>query len=384
MDPITGPFTSTITPLTVGGLPLTIRTQTWYRQKRPYNKPLPFTFRYRLTRRVSSWPILQADNTVGGVGDFQAYEINSSKFDGVHSSRIEMLKTSALNKALGKFQAIMSDPSETLTSLVESQKTISMVERRLTSMVTFAKRWRAGSYKSALRVVLNAQKFTQPRLERKRKRMIIGLMGKPKSYHKSKTLAGAWLETWMGWLPTIGDVQKSITNLSREFPDEYMVAKASYSEAWRDTLDGNSSWFSSHKCRAFASVSAVVKVTNPNLYMASQLGLTNPIYTAYQVIPYSWLLSWFNNMDQYMKQFSQYHGVQVSSPCYTTGLLDEHEFLWTSNGSSPRGEQRCVSFQRSLGLPGITLQWRGLNRLSMSRGATLSSLLVGWLPRTSR
>lgn len=344
--------------------------------------PLSHYFRVRQTYKVSSVPHLQGDNVSGGISNWQALRIDhlGSDWGGDY---VTYLKNLIWNKATAKFQRYLNDTSSGLTALVESQQTISMIERRLLSLVEFKKFFEKKRYKSAIETVLKAQTFRSRAKERVRRKRLKGLARKPPRYWESKNLANAWIETWFGWLPTVGDVQKGMEALSRDIPHQYYAIKTA--ESYSHVQNEMPYSYSKNEGVVFCSMGAELKVTNPNLYLASQLGLTNPVLTAVEVLPYSWLFAWFNNMNQYFKQFSVYHGVSVERPWYTTGLRDNQSVVSPpGTGFNTSGAQSCFSMQRTVGsLPTVTFQWRGVNRLSVTRGATLASLLTLRLPKTT-
>lgn len=384
MNPVTGPYSTYVNRRTdMGGNVLSVKTSTSYRQKRPYNQPLPYYFRDRYTVKDSELAHLQADNSSGGVDGTKAFDVDTGGSSWGQDFLTSILATLG-NRLRAKLSDKISDPSSMLTALVEGQSTISMVEKRLVQMLTFTKRWRERQFKQAILGILDAQKFKSPKKERLRRKRIKALAGKPRAYWGSKDLASGWIETWFGWLPTIGDVQKSVQNLSRDLPMEYVRVKSAIPYEVKNSVDYAVS--SKHSGWVFGCCGCSVTVTNPNLYLASQLGLTNPVYTAFEVIPYSWLLAWFGNLSQFFQQFSEFHGVTVENAWKTYGVRDRCEFTFGAPAPgypmpSQSGDQYCTSFRRSLGLPEITLQWRGLSRLSVTRGATLASLLALRLPR---
>jgi len=378
--PITGPYTASWNDSQIPGLHLTAKAATWYRQKRPYNQPLLYYARFRKTLKVCKTPYVQADNVSGNSSSYMAFRIDQSNGDW-GNSYVNSLKADAQNRAAEKIQKSLSDTASVLTALAESQSTINMVTKRLAMFAKFKSFFERKRYKDAIRTVLTAQKFKSRRLESRRVRRLKRLYSQPKSYWKSKTLANAWVETWFGWLPTVGDIQKSFQVLDRLPPAEYVRVRTHKDfSVYNDNTFGSLSW---HTGRISCTAGCVIQVSNPNLFLASQLGLTNPILTAVETLPYSWLLGWFVNLDQYFRQFSVFHGVSVDRPWMTLSLSDDMRFDWYTFGPYQlytQGAQTCFSVQRSLGLPQVTLRWKGLNRLSITRGATLASLLTMRLP----
>lgn len=377
--PITGPFTTEVISLTAPRTPsgvyrMSTRIMTGYRQSRPYDRPLPFSYSKRSTQEVCSWAYLQAEDTIGGISDWQAFSVESYRHGDSGGPFIDARIEEVRNRCRVKLDKLMSDTASTLTSLVEARSTVAMVENRLLSIVRFSNAVRRGNAKAAVRHILEAQKFKSISKEKRRVRRLANL---EKSWRKNgvpRDLGSAWLEAWFGWLPTIGDVQKGVEVLSRDFPVDYVRVRSSL--PYKVQIGSGK-----HVGRAFASAGMNVQVVNSNLYLASQLGLTNPLLTAVEVIPYSWLLGWVTNLNQYFKQFSQYQGIRVDNPWHLVGISDACAGFWNLPVPAPRGRQTCLSFKRSLGtIPGVTLRWTGLNQLSWTRGATAASLLASRLP----
>lgn len=383
MLPITGPYTR-LTEQSVEDSPpyrnvLSCVYTRGYRQRRPYDRPLPFDFRARKTIVASNWSFMQAENAAGGVSNWKAFDVNSHTFGDGGDTYIARVVGEVLQKARARFSDLLNDTASTLTALVEARSTLAMVTNVLSRFTRFTQKMKRGSYKAAIREVLEAQSFKSKGKERARVRRLRRLMEAPRQQRNKmvRDIGSAWLETWFGWLPTVGDVMKSLEILDRDFPPDLLKGSA------RMLFSTSGEPTNSHKGTVFAKCGASIKVTNPNLFLASQLGLINPVLTAVEVIPYSWLLGWFVNLDQYFKQFTEFMGVTVEHPWHLYGMQDtcRNDYSYHSWADKPIGVQTCWSYTRTLGLPDVELRWRGLSRLSPTRGATLASLLVQYLPK---
>jgi hypothetical protein len=154
---------------------------------------------------------------------------------------------------------------------------------------------------------------------------------------KSRDLASLYLELVYGWRPLLSDVHSAVELLSkREEDEEYFVTvKASRREGFyvarevSEVVDGvtwqvKSSFRGNHHCKVRLDY---VK-NNAPLVAFSQLGLTNPLYLAWELTPYSFVADWFLPVGKYLN------------------ILDA-DYGWTFKGGSmsriTRGSQRPYS-----------------------------------------
>ncbi len=60
-----------------------------------------------------------------------------------------------------------------------------------------------------------------------------------------------------------------------------------------------------------------VTISNPNLYLANNLGLANPAIVVWELIPFSFVVDWFVTVGQFLENGSAWLGLTVTKP-YTT------------------------------------------------------------------
>jgi hypothetical protein len=118
-------------------------------------------------------------------------------------------------------------------------------------------------------------------------------------------------------------------------------------------------------------------VSNPNLYLASQLGFVNPAAIAWELVPFSFVVDWFVNVGEFLNNFTDLWGLTVTDP-YTSILctgVGQFSGLWNSDpGYSVTYTN--VYCSRSTSLSGAALRVRPWKGVSPVRAATAISLLV--------
>lgn len=231
-------------------------------------------------------------------------------------------------------------------------------------------------------------------LKRGRFREFLGVLdARPLKHHrdvkwsKPKDASSLWLEYWMGWAPSIGDMFNAAEVLSSTPPSGFIEASATapwHAETlstWPDPVDYQ--FYQKHsldaKCRV--KMGAWVTITSPNLFLANRLGLANPASTLLEITPFSWLVGWLVNLEQVIAHLTDFAGVQVQSAYITRSVSysGEMEFIYRRK---PWFEQsKCapagVYMRRTVGaIDAPILHVKMLDRLSLTRGLTAMSLLT--------
>lgn len=121
--------------------------------------------------------------------------------------------------------------------------------------------------------------------------------------------------------PIMSDIHSTAEILSQESPPDdsisHRVARRKvtpYTWAYGSPLDEN-------RERGAFTESVVLKctttVTNPNLHLASQLGLTNPAYWLWDSLPWSFVADWWFGVDQFLNSFTATLGLTFSNASVT-------------------------------------------------------------------
>lgn len=272
---------------------------------------------------------------------------------------------------------IVGQKSELMTSTVEWKTSLDMITKRATTLIA--------AYRALLR-------FDLPRVAR-----LLALSEadfkkvrrKVKRVRRAPRPSELWLEYWMGWAPLMGDIGNAIEVLTRPYPSEKFSAGISYTKQRREK--GGDPSFSNYsldlRLKGRLAAYGKFRVTNHNAGLADQLGFSNPVLTAWQVVPFSFIVDWFANVGQVLGALTDFVGLEL----YDTGVAYKRETTvnvagvtcwWegTGNKLSKRSwyhaQQGIIHTQgRNPGpLPTPRLVV-GLPKLSLTRAATSISLL---------
>lgn len=197
----------------------------------------------------------------------------------------------AWSDARSKITDAVSDLGEMYAT---RQQTINMVTskvRTLTRAYSALRRrdWRG--FESALGIKARRRKFNKP--------------------------AEAWLEYTYGWSPLIHEVWKMIDH---PFAVPSTVCHGTATHSFDDSLSktiGRIAYVSSstHTIRCHARVS--VSVTGAWIQAASQYGLNNPALTAWDLVPYSFVVDWFIPVGEFLTQLGAFAGLSFSDASVT-------------------------------------------------------------------
>jgi len=354
--PITGPFTRTMTlkgpPNSFGAKPdhLTIYRQ-WYRQKKPYNLPLPYDMGIsRIWNYESNDPVTVKEISTGISADFD----------------LTPLGEEAYNRAYAKFtEQVHGEQAQLAVSWLERQKTLDMMAKRLIQTRKLVRALRHFEWDEAAKLVgFNRSK---------------GRVVTPPEWRTSANKSGgAFLEFHFGWAPTIKEVMRCVDLLSGDWPKPRIRSRAAVTGFHR-TFTG--SGFSAKSVEFHTSckrgLQAEIKVSDPNLLLADQMGLVNPLTTVNEVIPYSFLVDWVANLSDYLESFYPFTGVTLVNPVRVNYNISRQFHFYFQHPSRERWWSEQVGVTRITGsFPGPTLRLRRLKPLSVTRAATAASFLL--------
>lgn len=338
---------------------------TWSRQKRPYDLPARYHRRTLSVISAASYGLsyTNCDVTTARNGEQPHPEAYSNR--PLYSNTI----AEAVNQAREDFLSGIRSDALLAVNWVERQQSIDMLTKRVGQLYRFSHALRRGDLsRAALELGLLE---TQHSYKRKRR------------WRTSKQLSNQFLEFHFGWEPLVKDIYTCVNLLQSPVYWPSYEGKGSGSTTWSQLQNlGGTVYDYRVNIRCRAVVGATVRVSNPNLWLANQLGLINPAAVAWELVPWSFVVDWFINVGDFLNQYTDTLGLEFINPyttyvCKATGV-QTITYLPTKIGNT------CTSagvwIDRSLGIPGVTLKRRQSKRLSLVRAATAVSLLVQKLP----
>lgn len=209
--------------------------------------------------------------------------------------------------------------------------------------------------------------------------------------------ASLYLEGIFGWAPLFQDISDGMATLIglNAYESRFIRASASSSREWesfRYNYNGGTDRnpgrvgqirdFINCTTKYRVTESAKVTVDNPNLHMANRLGALNLLKVGWDVVPWSFVVNMFVNVNQMLDNCSAFAGLKVENASVTRTAFTTFHGQWqvwedTSKGRrtmSVGAYQNYVSKARTLGTASFTWQL-SLPNADLSLAATATALL---------
>lgn len=303
-------------------------------------------------------------------GEITPFHICTSGFDST-SLQFSAEGKQAYARAYGKFKDKAYTQASNLTALSERAKTIDMVLARLKQLHKGAQALKRGRFKEFLDTF-----GVRPLKKHKNTR-----------WTRPKRFGALWLEYWMGWAPTIGDVYTSLDALSGRIPDHTIKAGSTVPISGSKTLSSSGAVANSQYLgKGTVWIQGIVEITNPSLHIAQSLGLVNPFKTVWETTPFSWFADWFTNVGQILGQITDWVGLKLKNLIVSVKTVatsswscsDARIIYGWSEPATMFHSKSFFWFSRYIltVLPTVKPILRLPNGLSLTRGATLASLLA--------
>jgi len=281
----------------------------------------------------------------------------------------------AQSTAREKLRAVLGDKSAWLVNIAEGKQSINMIATRGRQIFDLANLLRRRQWRLALKHLEASG---------------VPVSSKRYKHAYARSFADAFLEFHFGWEPLIKDIYNSIDVLQRPFPYGTIEAKgkrinidSSFSSITNDSYKiqrilGNCKGYVRTYC------GADITVTNPNLWLANNLGFVNPATVAWELVPFSFVVDWFSTVGSFLEQYTDTLGLSLTqawstTKCELTGTTT-NDYVPKPGNSLPAWSinTTCVGnyIDRSLSIPGISLGRRQVTELSATRAITSISLLI--------
>jgi len=338
--------------------------QTW-KQKKPYDLPLAYKtyYYYGKSRNVST----------DVNGKVTVVELKEANFSPRSSPNYNRMAQHAYNRAYEKLKAKLSDKAgwaENLAQINKSRRTIIDRSVQLARFTGALRKGRFGECASILRTPV------------------------PSKVSNRKATSQNFLEWEYGIKPIMTDLESSLKILvEADFGDLYLKGRAREVDQWVTVVDNKYAHgafsYSREQSAVFIHRQCVARcrVTNPNLFLANQLGVVD-LALPWKLMPFSFVVDWFVNVEQVISSVTDWYGVSLFNPHYTKYDYGARSYssrglnVYTSftpykyayaNGAAFKS---CMEMERVMSLPGPSLVIKPFRGISLNRAAQAIALVL--------
>lgn len=158
-------------------------------------------------------------------------------------------------------------------------------------------------------------------------------------------LASDVLEGEFGWLPLVTDIYKAMVTACSALDSSWIQASSRFSRYETVINSGSPTITSVFSGKARLTIAASVVVTNPNLWLLNRLGLINPGLVAWDLVPWSFVVNMFVNINSMIKSLSAFVGLTISdaSVTYSASQLREQTTVWKNMLGAGRDEISAIN-----------------------------------------
>jgi len=199
---------------------------------------------------------------------------------------------------------------------------------------------------------------------------------KPWLYRK-RDFASDFLEGEFGWVPLLQDIHDAVKTVANDVPPPGFI---SASRRFQDnqTFDysgpenGSVRSIRTHTGSGRITISSKVAVSNPNLWLANKLGLINVAGVAWDLVPWSFVVNMFVNVNQVVGALTDTVGLSIAGSSITRSssvLMEHNAWLADNYAGLPKGTSYgsavlCKRRDREVGpvpMPSLTVRMPNVN-----------------------
>lgn len=260
-------------------------------------------------------------------------------------SRISRSVVSATNQARARFMGKLHKGGASLgVTIASARQSIDMVRNRAQSAVR-----QIAALEHRARVIGYDPTGLSGRARRRSSRRYEYSSRRVKRVKES--IASAYLEVVFGWQPLLADIHSSLNTVCQQAIPPACVSgrgKASFSFDYSTRNPNGPANQYSIKGDVSVTISAMVSISNPNLWLANRLGVINPAVVAWDLVPWSFVVNMFANVNQVLGALTDTAGLAFGNESTTTtvtttgqsftfnGYPQDHPFFGGGSASTVR------------------------------------------------
>lgn len=260
----------------------------------------------------------------------------------------------ARNSAWSSFIAgVRSHPASLGVAFAEMGESLEMIANRASQLYRGYRDLRRGNFRDFLRT--------------------FGIGAKRRHKNKLRNAANEasslWLEYSFGWKPLSQDIYEGINAIGQPVPGNPVRGRGRGTYK-RDTTA--ESYDTVGRCR----MGAFVSVSNPNLYLAQQMGLANPLLIAWELVPFSFVVDWVFDVGTCLGAISDLYGCSVTRAYTSYAAKGPVTCKWEPSGAHMlKGYVAVHKRHTGLDFPFPNTSFRANIGGSLQRAANAVSLL---------
>lgn len=296
------------------------------------------------------------------------------------------LEKAAINRSYGMLVKQLRGETAALgITLASWKQSLAMIVLRSTAIRKFARKCEKKATRQQR--VSRRQRRRQLQAAIRRERRIREAQSRQSAFLPVDS-ANLFLEGMFGWLPLVSDIYQAIKVMTDDVPGGWISGVATEQKkinVHEGYYPPNGSLLSFEGTLKFrVKQTCMVRVTNPNVWLANKLGVINPALVAWDLVPWSFVVNWFANIPQVLGSITDFAGVTISDASTTRKW--EVSQGWTAR-SLPGYDQimetssrQSVIKHRQLGLMLPSLQMR-VPKVDMGLALISVSLMIQQINR---
>lgn len=281
-----------------------------------YTKTQTGRFRGMIYEQVGldSNPTKNVSTTLIGPRDPEVFFITSDSADNLTASQLASIDSVALQKLHDAIKAQKVNLVQAYAERARTARTITELIGNVAKCISAFRKGRLGDAAEAIGVHIG---------KRARRKFLRGTQHPSRLSEQEASLARGWLALQYGIKPILNDIYGLLDELKEPLPRSgaYATGSAARSVSTQVTHVRNSPNTSSHGAtymksgehRYLVKYSCVFTYAVPELQSLSRLGITNPLYIAWELMPYSFVFDWFLPIGGWLNSFDSTLGLTFVS-----------------------------------------------------------------------
>lgn len=155
-------------------------------------------------------------------------------------------------------------------------------------------------------------------------------------YRARDKIANKHLEIVFGWQPLVQDIAEAVKVFTNPIPSQWVsVTKTGILKHETSSGPDWSGWSEMTSFHGKCSVNhaAAVHISNPNLWLAEKLGLLNGAQVAWDLVPWSFVIGMFGNINQMLGSLTDFTGLTFDNSSRTVTMLGTWNYQGFANDS---------------------------------------------------